>query len=260
MVRGIESTVSGMLGNLNLNDIIANNLANINTPGFKQTLATFKNIENTNVQRIDTSEGYQKYNGSLGTLSVGSTLDSTVFDFKQGNIRQTGSTYDLAIKGDGFFTVRTPQGDAYTRNGSFMRNEKGLLTTAEGYPVLGNDNSPIEINSKSTDNFKVDTEGNVIVNGAITAKLQLVDFGNKNTLEQQGSSLYKVANGQPNTMTTASNYQINQGAIESSNANVVECMVNSINCTKSYEMMQKTMEYSDKTLNKATGELGRIKR
>lgn len=263
MVRGIESAASGMLSNIELNDIIANNLANINTPGFKQTLATFKNIDNVNVQNVDVSEGYSKYSAPIGNLSAGTTLDSTVFDFKQGTLKVTGNPLDLAIRGDGFFTVQTPTGEAYTRNGSFIRNEKGQITTSDGYTLIGRDSSgkrgPITVNGE-VQNIKVNGNGSLVVDGKVLSKLEISDFRNKSTLEQQGNCMYKVANGQPNTRVASQNFEITQGSVEGSNANVVECMVNSINCSRAYDMMAKSLETNNKTLTKTVNEVGRIKR
>lgn len=238
MTEGINAAASGMVGILSLNDVISNNLANINTPGFKQSIVTFKSFKDVMVNKLDNSNDYVKPGESLGNLSAGSCVDGSSLDFKQGGIQTTGNPLDFAINGKGLFTVQTPTGTAYTRNGTFMINNQGQISTTEGYPVMGQ-SGPItaKINSGAKD-VKILTDGTVQVNNQTIAKLKIVDFNNKNSLQPLGNSLYKPANGQ--TPVNATGFEIKQGALETSNANVVECMVNSINASRTYESCQKS--------------------
>src|ERR1035437_2973011 len=157
MVIGIESAVNGMIGVQNWNDVITNNLANVNTPGFKSSMLAFKNIQDMAINQRLPNSSDSEY---IGNLSAGGVVDSTMLDMRQGSIQVTGNKSDLAISGKGFFTVKTPNGDAYTRNGSFIKNSDGLLTTTDGYPVLGQ-KGPINIGSKTAQDINIASDGTI---------------------------------------------------------------------------------------------------
>lgn len=259
MTRGIDAAATGMASMLIFNDVLANNLANVNTPGFKQSISTFKNFQDVMVNQLDASKGYQTDKPAIGTVSAGCVVDSTVLDLKQGSIKVTGNPLDLAINGDGFFTVKTPNGEAYTRNGRFIRLTDGTVATTEGYALMG-ESGPIKLdlsNIKSRD-ILVDEKGTVRLNDQIIDKLKIADFKDKKSLAQIGNSaIVSTINEKP---VEAGNFKITQGGVESSNANVVECMVNSITGSRIYETMAKIIESDNKTLSKAVNEVGRMKR
>jgi len=258
MTRGIEAAAAGMVSVVNWNDIIANNLANINTPGFKQTLVSFKDIKELDANQIDAAKGYNKT--KIGNLSAGSLLDSTVFDFKQGSIKQTGNPLDLAINGDGFFVVKTPEGEAYTRNGSFIRRDDGIITTVDGYQLIGESGNPINFNINNTkgQEIKIGKDGTVLIGKEIMDKLKIVDFTDKKNLEAQGNSLFKPANNE--APIKAAGFEVNQGSLEMANSNAIESMVNSIHGMRTYETLAKVIETDNRTLSKTVNEVGRIKR
>lgn len=259
MVRGIDIAATGMVSLSHYHDIIANNLANINTPGFKQTLASFKNVENLEVSKIDAAQGF-KNNESPGIVSAGSVLDSTTFDFKQGSVKTTGNPLDLAIQGDGFFAVRTPDGDAYTRNGSFIKGEDGGITTIEGYPLIGESGNPLSVSTNNFDakKLRILSNGDLEINKEIVDKVKIVDFNDKSQLKALGGSLFKSV--KENNIKDAENYQITQGSLESSNANVIESMIKSIDAMRTYEFLSKNIETVNRGLSKTVNEVGRLKR
>lgn len=260
MTRGIEAAANGMIGITYLNDIIANNLANINTAGFKQTLVTFKNQKDLEVSQIDAAKGYQDSSKSPGTLSIGSVMDSTMIDFKQGSIKVTGNPLDVAINGDGFFVVQTPDGEAYTRNGSFTRNQEGLITTLEGYPLLGESGSPVSVNVNNFDikKLKISENGNIEVNKESVDKVKIVDFEDRKDLIAVGNSLFKSVSDQK--PVDLENFNISQGSVELSNSNTVEALIKSIEGMRTYETLTKTIESNHRTLGKTVNEVGRVKR
>lgn len=259
MVRGIEAAAAGMVGITELNDVIANNLANINTPGFKQTLLAFKNIQELEVSKIDAAKGFQNREQSPGTISAGSAVDALVIDFKQGSIKQTGNPFDVAINGDGFFTIQTQDGVAYSRNGNFMRNNEGLLTTLDGNPVIG-ESGPIalDIENVKDNQIKIHSNGDIEVNKEIVDRIKIVDFEDKSKLSYQGNSLFK-ANGE-NLVMKEAKAQLSQGSLESANSTAIETMIKSIDGSRTYEMLSKTIETSNRSLGKIVNEVGRIKR
>lgn len=259
MVRGIETAAAGMMGILDMNDVIANNLANVNSAGFKNSILAFKNIKDLAVNQINQStQNPSDSSQPLGKLSTGSAVDSTILDLRQGGIKTTGNPLDLAINGKGFFEVKTPNGPAYTRNGSFISNQNGTVTTQEGYQLMG-EKGPIVINKNdSLKNLQIGIDGTVTVNQKSIDKIKVVNFNKPEYMESLSGSLYKPA--QNDTPKEEKNFQLTQGALESSNVNVIECMVNSIKGSRTYEAMAKTIETSSKTENKAATELGRVKR
>ncbi len=258
MVRAIDAAASGMISQMNLNDILANNLANINTPGFKQTMAAFKDIKEASVNEITPSKGYET-DKKIGTVSLGSMLDSTWIDFRQGGMKTTGNKLDLAVNGRGFFTVQTPDGLAYTRNGSFTVNSKGSITTTDGHLLMG-ERGPliIDIQNAQVNNITVNSNGEILHDGQSVGKIKISDFKDLQSLQAFGNSLYKPLNNQP--AINAENFEIKQGALESSNANVVETMVNSIQGQRTYDALAKVVETTSRSLSKSINEVGRIKR
>ncbi len=261
MVQGIDTAASGMVSVLALNDILANNLANINTPGFKQSIATFKNFQDVLVNQMDASKDNQKNSEEPGSISTGNTLDSTTLDFKQGGIKATGNPLDLAINGDGFFVVETPDGEAYTRNGNFVRSQDGTITTIDGFALAGENGSiSLDLKNAGMKDLKIDSQGNIELKGQQIGKIKIVDFQDRNVLEPIGNSLLKPSNGQAGSPIDAANFELNQGTLESANSNVVECMVNSITGMRTYETLGKIIESANRTLGKSVNEVGRIKR
>lgn len=256
MVKGIETAANGMMGILTWNDVIANNLANVNTSGFKSSMLAFKNVQDL----AETQKSpYTNESTYVGTVSAGGVVDSTILDMKQGAIKVTGNPLDLAISGKGFFTVQTPEGVAYTRNGNFIKNSNGLITTLEGYPLLG-EKGPISIDlpDKTVKDINITSDGNVYVGKNQIDKINMVEFNKPEALQVLDNSLYKAVNG--DNPKQATNFQITQGALEQSNANVVTCMIDSINGSRTYETLAKIVESTNKTLSKSVNEVGRIKK
>lgn len=265
MTKGIDAAAQGMMSIITQNDINANNLANINTAGFKQSIAVFKNTYESSINKIKTGDGYKQYGDKIGTLSLGSSIDASVIDLTQGNIKQTSNNMDLAISGKGLFTVKMPDGsEAYTRNGSFIKNKDGFVSDLNGNALMG-ENGPISVSGDGTNSavevkkFKVDEIGNVYYDKQKLDRLKIVEFKNINDLKQCGNSLFQTNPGAVRP-TAATNYQISQGALEGSNANAIECMINTMHGERTYESLSKSIQSSEKTLSKAVSEVGRVKR
>lgn len=258
MTQGINAAASGMINVVTYNDIIANNMANINTPGFKQSIVSFKNLHDKMISQINPDI---KSNNTepVGKLSSGIALNSVSFDFKQGGIKVTGNPLDIAINGNGFFMVETPDGPAYTRNGTFIRRDDGFISTTDGH-VLVAESGPlsIDLTNAQVKEIQVDTEGNITLKGEKIDKLKIVDFEDRSQLEALGNSLFKPKNDSESPVE-ATKFEISQGSLETSNANIVECMVKSITGVRTYEALQKVVEAGNKTLSKAVTEVGKTK-
>jgi flagellar basal-body rod protein FlgF len=266
MTRGIETAASGMVGIMALNDVLANNLANINTPGFKQSNVTFKSVQDVILKKSDISKGEDNA-APLGSISLGSTTDAVAIDFRQGGIKFTSNPLDLAIDGKGFFEVQTPDGTAYTRNGSFKRLSNGTIATNEGYLLLGapdgnGKSKPIELKDTNVDKVIVNSDGSIVIDGQIANKVKIVEFKDVYKLQPEGNSLYKFVdptNDPKNKPHEAKHCQVSQRALEASNANVVETMVNSIAGMRTYDSLSRVIDSEKNILGKTVNEVGRLK-
>src|SRR5580692_11808462 len=236
---------------LNLNTI-ANNLANVNTPGFKRSKIEFQDLlyQKTRAAGADAGAGNVVPNGV--EVGNGTRAAATSKIFTQGQLSQTGQQLDLAVQGDGFFSVQKPDGTiAYTRDGSFKLNAQGQVVTADGLPVL----SGFQAIPTGTTAIDISQSGNVSVtspNGVSTFQLTLARFANEAGLQSLGGNLYaeSPASGTASTGQAAQNGYGNvlQGYLEGSNVNIVEEMVNLITAQRAYEINSKSVQASDQML------------
>jgi flagellar basal-body rod protein FlgG len=234
--------------------VVSNNLANVNTAGFKKGRAVFEDLLYQNVRQVGgaTSQDTQAASGlSLGT---GVRVVATEKTFTQGGLNQTGNPLDMAINGRGFFQVLMPDGtQAYTRAGDFQVNSQGQLVTSAGYVVQPGITIPSGAQSVTIGN-----DGTVSVSLAGSAtptqvgSLQLVDFVNPTGLQPRGENLLvesaSSGTAQPGTPGLNGLGTVSQGAVESSNVNVVEEMVNMIETQRAYEMNTKAIQTADQML------------
>jgi flagellar basal-body rod protein FlgG len=234
--------------------VITNNLANVNTTGFKRDRAIFEDLVYQNVRQpgAQSTQNSQLPSGLM--LGTGVHTVATEKLFTQGNIVQTGNSFDLAVTGRGFFQVTMPDGTtAYTRDGSFQIDSQGQMVTASGYVVQPGITIP-----QGALNVTVGSDGTVSAqitgNAAPTqvGTLQLADFINNAGLQPIGNNLYleTAASGSPQPGTPGLNGlgTLNQGSVESSNVNVVEELVNMIETQRAYEMNSKAISTVDQML------------
>jgi len=189
----------------------------------------------------------------VGTIGAGVRGYSVLTDFDQGQLEMTGNRFDLAIKGEGFFSIRTETGDYFSRNGAFTTNGLGQLVTFEGSYVLGLD-GPITIES---DSFTVNEFGEVIQNGEITDKLQLTTFTNISDVYKIGSGYYKEKQ-ELTGEKIAFEGEIVQGYIEQSNTDAITEMIQLIEMNRNYQNSQKCITTIDEMIGKCVTELGRV--
>lgn len=245
MNSGMYAALSGNLAAMQRLDVLTNNLANANTTGFKKDRITFEGLL-ADVKKLTVPKG---------NLTDAPVLSGERFytDYAQGPLRQTGNTLDLALEGDGFFVVNTPEGRAYTRQGNFQRDAGGKLVTVDGYEVLGN-GGPISIASGKVD---INSRGSVIVNGAPVGTLEVVDFPKPYALQKKGNALFVPANPQMTPQPVA-NPLVAQGALEDSNVNTIQEMAYLIETTRYFETCQKVVRSYDDMAGKAANELGKL--
>jgi flagellar basal-body rod protein FlgG len=234
--------------------VVSNNLANVNTTGFKRGRAEFEDLLYQNVRQTggQSSQNTQLPSGLM--LGTGVRTVGTEKLFTQGSMTQTGNNLDLAINGRGFFQILLPNGSvAYTRNGSFQMNDQGKVVTANGYELQPDITVPA-----NTQSITIGTDGVVSaqIAGATAPSqvgtLQLADFINPTGLQPIGENLYveSAASGAPQVGNPDSNGlgSVVQGSLEGSNVNVVEELVNMIETQRAYEMNSKAIATTDKML------------
>ncbi|MDQ5911308.1 MAG: flagellar basal-body rod protein FlgG [Pseudomonadota bacterium] len=234
--------------------VVANNLANVSTTGFKRSRAQFEDLLYQNVRQVggQTAQNAELPSGLM--LGAGTRVVSTSKLFTQGNIIQTDNNLDLAINGRGFFKINLPDGTAaYTRDGSFQINKDGQVVTSSGYTLQPEITLPpgaMSVTVSRDGIVNVLTAGEAEPQQAGT--LQLADFINPAGLQAMGENLFlqSVASGDPQEGDPAANGlgSIMQGALETSNVNVVEEMVDMIETQRAYEMNSKVISATDQML------------
>ncbi len=201
-------------------ELSSNHLANVNTVGYKKEILSFDKV----------------MKAKLTT------------DHSDGDVRTTGNKLDLALRGNGFFKIQTPDGIKYTRNGNFTLNSDGLLTTHQGAPVMGG-GGPVTIDGN---NVFINTSGDVYVDGEEIVRLDIADFNDREQLFKEGGNLYSYK-GNPQNEIVAEEVKIVQGGLETANLSTVFEMTKMIETQRMYETAQKMMRTIDELDSKAIG-------
>jgi len=267
MIKGLYTGTMGMLACMTETEVIANNLANSSTTGFKRDVAIFKSYPGMDIRRINdnyvvTPMTKADLRPPVGSMGTGVEVNEIPPIFEQGAIRETFRKLDFAIMGDGLFTIQTKDGEKYTRNGSFSVNRDGYLTDYENNPVLG-EKGPIYLGQKD---FTVNEKGEIFTLEKKDGEpesfrkidaFSVVDFEQKRALNKVGNNLFEESewSGRKNI---AKEYTLNQGFLEMSNVNVITEMVTLIEAQRSYEFNQRVVTSHDQVLDRAVNDLGRI--
>ncbi len=251
MLRSLYIAGTGMLVQRKKMDVLTNNIANVETSGYKQDQLLSRSFADVLLDRTNDPSVLNMSN-VVGRQNYGTHIDEVVVSFEQGNLEETGMLTDMAIEGSGFFVVSTPNGARYTRDGGFGINNEGFLVNCDGYKVQGI-NGPINV---GTEEFSVDEQGNVAVAGTVVGQLKIVSFNNLDGLRKEGENLYiNYTNQRVYTDNTST---IIQGSLESSNVDITEQIVNMMEISRSYELNQKMVKMIDESLAKAVNEVGRV--
>ena len=282
MIRGLFTGASGMSAQQVRLDTISNNLANVDTDGYKRDVAVHKAFAELLLRRTNDDGVTLNPFGSgdvapiVGKVGTGVENNELYTEFEQGALKETDNDFDLAMDGKGFFAIQTPYGERYTRSGDFVLGKEGFLETKEGYPVLG-ENGPLQVKAN---NFKVDKDGNVFVNKTFQDDpfrlvsreentwdglekldtLKIVGFPKDRFIAKQGDSLWRSTelSGDAAVLAKGSRPTITQGFVEASNVNPVLEMVQMIEVNRAYEANQKTIQSEDSMLGKLINETVRV--
>lgn len=261
MIRGLYIAASSAISENKRIDVIANNIANANTSGFKKDTMITESFPDVLMKRIGGSDykdiiakaPIASKIGYIGKMNHGVRVDEVFTNFEQGTFTSSGNPLDLALQGKGFFAVETPAGERYTRSGEFTLDSEGYITTKEGYKVLGQ-NGAIQVEGK---NLIINEKGQVFSDENEIDTLKLVDFNDYTLLKKVGESLFTDASNQTANMKESDGL-IQQGYVEGSNVNSVKSMVEMITMLRSYEANQKVIKTHDELLGKSVNEIGRV--
>jgi flagellar basal-body rod protein FlgF len=225
-------------------DVLSNNLANINTVGYKADKPEFR-IEPSQPNTVPSAQNI--------ILSPYTPPLNVAINFTSGQFIQTGNALDVAISGDGFFEVKTPEGLAYTRNGNFTVNPDGVLSTSDGWPVQG-ESGDISVSGSKVE---IGEDGSLFVDGNLLDKLKLVDFPRPYDLRKAGYTRFVPAKSDVMSQP-ADNYQIEQGFVESSNVNAIRTMTEVIETMRVFETYQRVIRSADDATAKTVNEVGQL--
>ncbi len=206
-------------------------------------------------EAVDRIKRYNPQN-VIGIISNGINVNNVFIKYDQGDVHATGDKFDTAIQGNGFFSLETPDGVQFTRNGNFYRDTEGFLVTEEGYKVLG-ENGYIKVDDNG---FIMDSNGNVMINGdQVLDKLKLVDFKDYKFLTKVTGSTFRLFDDAPyDAHVKAFEGTVKQGYLEGSNVNSVKEMVSLLDINRNYESSQKIIKAYDDLLAKAVNDIGRV--
>lgn len=245
MNSGLYTAYSGLKAQSEALEIIANNLANANTTGFKEDKAFFT--------LLDQSLNEPNKPDTMTSAINRSVLVHKALNPTESSLSLTGRDLDVAIEGRGFLVVNTPQGIRYTRNGNLHLNSQAVLTTSAGFPVLGDSGRPITLGSGEV---KINQDGEVLLDKSKVDRLKIVTFDNISVLEKQGNSLFLSRSGQASEI--ASDATVKSGYLEESNVNPVTSMVQMVDVLRHFEAIQKSVSLLMNDINsKAIEKLGK---
>jgi flagellar basal-body rod protein FlgF len=250
MLYGTYLSASGMALNQAQQDVLANNLANVDTAGFKRDLAVFQ-------ERLQAG----KQGGNFGFIpenlkrSTGGAFISTVqTDFSDGSLVQTDNNLDLAIKGPGFLTIQDGDKVRYTRDGRLAVADGRLVTEIGGKPVLDDRGQEIDVLDFSSKELRIDSQGNLWAKNQQLANLGIVEFDQPQNIKKIGGNLFDAAGEEPRSVET----QVVSGAVEASTVSPTTEMVDMIKASRSYQINAQMISLQDQTLGRLMSEMPRL--
>lgn len=255
MIRGLYTAWTGMRSESKRLDVIANNVANASTTGYKQEGVTNQSFDDTLAIKIrDKEEGRER---EIGKMTLGVKIGEVYTDYSQGSLRPTDNTFDLGINGKGFFRVRVVDANGddhlrYTRAGNFTLTADGYVTDADGNH-LQSEGGDLIVPTDEKITFRED--GTICANGEPIDKLYITDFENYDFLKKYADTMYEPVEG---ATETEAEYKIMQGYLEQSNVNVVREMVQMIAVSRAYEANQKILKTMDSTLDNSINSVGNV--
>jgi flagellar basal-body rod protein FlgF len=233
------SAAAGMRARMESLDLLANNLANASTNGFKND-----------------SEFYTLFSSEAASSGARLPMIKNQWtDFSQGLVQPTNEPLDFALSGRGFFAVQGPSGPLYTRNGNFRLSRAGVLENSEGYAVRAVDGKPLQ--SQSPEPFDVSADGTVRQGGQVVGQIELVDFSDSAVLVKQGNNYFRNADPKIKARPALS-VEVQQGRIENSNVSTADSAVRLVTVMRQFEMLQKAVTLAGEMDRKSVEEVARV--
>lgn len=243
MVRGFYQLGSGMLTQNRVLGAISNNIANVDTTGYKKSKVTASSFGQMVVNRVDSQKT------PLASVTMACIADTNTTIHSEGTFKPTDRTLDFALSGQGFFAVQSNNGVVYTRNGSFNLDDQGYLIVKGVGRVIGQ-NGPIHL---GTDAITADAQGDLMVNGNTVDKISIYDFDNYHDLSSTGEGTYTGANAK-----LSANPQVRWKTLEGSNVDTAEEMTNAIAAQRNLQSCSEILKMYDQVLEKAATAIGKV--
>ncbi len=278
MFKGFYTVATGMVSQQRKTEIITNNMANANTPGFKSDQSTIRSFPDMLLSAVGSTnlptENKLRFSQleQIGSVNTGVYLQETLANYTQGTIYETSQTTDVALingamptdeesgqAGTIFFRLEHPEGgEAYTRNGNFTLDGQGYLVNAQGLYVLSDNGERIQL---PNDQFTLTEEGNIFVDDQLATSLGVSFSANPNTLVKQDNGLYRTIDG--TNLPTAFGqdgvtFSMQQSYLEGSNVDSAQSMTDLLTAYRAFEANQKVLQAYDKSMEKAVNEIGRV--
>lgn len=272
MIRGFYTSAAGMIAQQRRQEMLTDNLANANTPGFKADQASLRAFPNMLIKAMGVDNRPQGKSALVGELSTGTYLQERSINFRQGDIHETSNSTDIALfqgivpvsentgrPGSLFFTVQNEFGDIrYTRNGNFSVDGSGRLITSQGFFVLNENGDQINVGSED---FSVTREGMITNDGGLNTQLNVVLIEDPLQLVKEGNGLLRY-DGEFAVQSAIGNnnvsFQVQQGFIERSNVDSSQTMTDMMAAFRAFEANQKVLQAYDRSMEKAANEIGRV--
>jgi len=278
LLRGFYTAAAGMLAQERRVEMLTNNIANANTPGYKADEAALRAFPEMLLSRLE--EGTipvqerrsMTKKTTIGPIATGVYMQEMMPNFAQGDLKETDQPTDLALvngtiptdaatgkQGTLFFVVQNGNGDVrYTRNGNFTLDAEGYLTTNDGFYVLDENNTRIQLTST---NFTVAPDGTITENNRRIARINVAFAANESAVAKEGNGLFRSENGLlPSAIGNGNvTYEVKQRFLERSNVDVARSMTDMMSAYRAFEANQKILQAYDRSMDKAANEIGRIK-
>ncbi|HBU12465.1 MAG TPA: flagellar basal-body rod protein FlgF [Clostridiales bacterium] len=252
MIRSFYIAGTGMMTQRSKMDVVINNISNADTVGYRQDQMITRSFPDLLLDRLNDTAIVNQY---VGPQNTGVHVDEIIIDFGRGTPEPTEQMTDMAIMGDGFFTVQTPQGIQYTRAGNFQVDVNGTLLTQEGYYVLGTNGQQLNV---GTYGFTVDGMGNLFdANNQPAGQLGIVTFADQNVLRKVGNNNY-VPFGGAQPAGQDPNPQVMQGYIETSNVDIAKTVADMMLTQRVYESSQRILQMTDESLSRTVNDIGQF--
>lgn len=259
MLKGLFTSYTSMVNEQHRMDVIANNLANVNTGGYKKEGATSQAFKDVFAYKIKDASEAPNLPKRLGIMNMGVKIGENYTDYSEGPFKETGNPLDMAIDGDGFFAIEftNKAGETsvkYTRDGNFTLTQEGYLVTRDGDFVLNARGAHIKLRPELP--FEVNARGEIYQEDAVVGQVGVTDFEDYNYLEHYGENYFVPVDGA--VARRAEGYKIDAGYLETSNVSVVDEMVNMIAIQRHYEANQKVITTYDSSLEIAVNQIGKV--